>query len=189
MSTARCLSGIFVGAAVTVSGGLVAASAAASGAAGAAVLNLAGHVGYVASEAAKVGALGGGIVGSALSIAATVAMYRGFFGDPRVLAVRGFDKGDPVKNKKCETNAIFPYVGGVVACGLTGYGFMNSTGATIMNLARTAASFAVGGAITAIPTSCLLYAIAMPLTIAAGGAILHAVRPDPEGLEIQFVPS
>ncbi|HVY53399.1 MAG TPA: hypothetical protein VHA13_02650 [Gammaproteobacteria bacterium] len=121
-------------------GGIGAGLFAASGAVGSAVLGAAGHAGYSVAEAAKIGAIGGAILGSTTGL---VTSHTGFFSE---------------KHKKRTLVAqTASYAAGNMVGGLLGFAALKAvTGATAMTLGKTMAAFAVGGAITMIPAAAVL---------------------------------
>jgi hypothetical protein len=149
----------------TVGGGVVAGAAsaalnAASGAAGAAILSASGYADYSPLEGAQMGAIGGAILGGAGGalagcLAGTAAMF-------------GRSSNDSAKTSAKSSGIASGYVGGAVLAGLTGYGVLNAVSSeTVMSLAKTAAAFAVGGAVTMIPATCALICIFVPCVAGA----------------------
>lgn len=129
----------------TIYSGVYAAGGAADGFTGASVLKAAGHAGFDPLTAANMGAIGGAIYGAAF----------GLFAPCRFFANQNSEK--KTDNSLSLVNVAFAVaniVAGVaiaVLFGLTGYGVVSSLGQeTGMNLANTAASFAVGEAVSVI---------------------------------------
>ena len=145
--------GAVVGTAV-VGGALFAGFGAASGWAGASILKAAGCAGFLPSTATTMGAIGGAIEGSVLG-----AGYR-LFAPCR-------SQNSQNKNNTNFLTEVKVAAAGAVLAGLTGYGVMSSLDlATGMNLANTAASFAVGGPVTLISLTIAMIAIAMAIAMA-----------------------
>lgn len=130
-----------------------------SGAVGAEILDAAGHSGYHPIEAAKMGAIGGAVLYGASGVLTGA------------LASCGLFSSSENSNKNRSNESIAGYAASMVLTGLTGYGIMNSGDyQTVMELGQTAASFAVGGAITAIPAGCGLVCLALPIVLAITAA-------------------
>ena len=98
------------------------------GAAGAAILNLAGHEGFDVAACAKMGAVGGAIIGGA----------SGFLTSGLILC------GIKLSQEKAQLVSV---VLSSVVNGLVGYGIFNSFEASAMTAGTVAASFAVGSAV------------------------------------------
>ena len=138
-----------------VFGGTSAATTAFAGGIGAAILNSAGHDGYIPIEAAQMGAAGGAVLGGSVGVLAGTMAACGLFG------------GSDESNKSNSQGALCGYVSSTVVTGLVGYAIMNTANQeTGMPLAQTAASFAVGGAVTMLPAGCALICIATPFALA-----------------------
>lgn len=154
MSLRNFFKGATVGA--VIGGGVSAGLTAASGATGAAILSSSGYTGYVASEAAKMGAIGGSIFGS------ITGALRGGLSNLGL-----FKKKEEEKDNNGIWESAISYTGGSVLGGLIGYGVLNSASVTVMELGQAAASFAVGGAVTMIPASCAIICICLPIAACA----------------------
>ncbi len=141
-----------------VLGSMGAAAGAFAGGVGAAILKSSGYDGYNPIEAAQMGAVGGAVLDGSVGVLVGALASCGLFSSS--------NKSD---NKESNTKqTAVGYVAGTVIAGLTGYGIMNAgNNETVMQLAQTAASFAVGGAVTMIPASCALICITVPLVVAA----------------------
>lgn len=105
------------------------------------------------------GAIGGAVLYGASGVLAGSLASCGLFSSST----------DSDKNKT--TESVAGYAASIVLTGLTGYGIMNSGDyQTVMKLGQTAASFAVGGAITPIPAGCGLVCLALPIVLAITAA-------------------
>ena len=171
------LTGSVVGAGIF--GGLGAGLGAASGAAGAAILSAAGNAGYVVAEATTMGAVGGAILngpfGALYGCTAGALAANGFFGE------NNKEEG----TTKAQTNcSIVGYVGSMTLGGLIGWGVLNSGNlATAMDLGRTAAALAVGGAVTAIPASYAIMCMAIPLVMSAAACAMALDQSNKEEMQ------
>lgn len=159
---AGCLSGTVIGG--TVVGGINATLGALSGLVGAKVLESAGHVGYVASEAiaatatgsviltAPIGALTGGCLGTALAF--------GFF------TSNNSDKKKSSNSCAQVVGTAAIYAGAQALSAVIGRDVLiNNEMDFTMSTAKVAASAAVGGAITSIPVSITLICCAGAIAI------------------------
>ena len=152
MSLKNCAYGFFGGA--IVGGAISAALGAAAGATGAAILKASHYDGYDVDEATQMGAIGSAILGGG------VAAIKG--------ALAGCCETNTTNSDKKNgfiTSTIL-YAGDMVLGGLTGYGVMNATSATAMNLGQTAAALAVGSAVTMIPVILVTMCICLPIVAA-----------------------
>ena len=142
-----------------VYGAMGAAAGAFAGGVGASILNKAGYGGYVPLEAAQMGAIGGAVLSGAAGVVAGTLRSCGLFSNP--------SNENQGESNNSQHQAV-TYAAHAVLAGLVGYGIMNATShETVMQLAETAASFAVGGAVTMMPATWGLTCIALPLAAAA----------------------
>ena len=125
---------------------------AATGAIGAAVLSTVGFPGFAAWEAARMGAIGGSMLGG----------VSGFFGSR--------ERHRPAR--------IGGSVVGSIVGGLIGYGVLNAVAPTAMNLAGTALAFAVGTPIVgvAILLAALTVVVALACCCIPVAAAAHAAN-------------
>ncbi|MFI4919366.1 MAG: hypothetical protein ACHP65_07400 [Legionellales bacterium] len=138
--------------ATIVSGALSSALMTASGAVGASILDIK-YSDYDLSEAVKMGAVGGAILGAAEGV---LGFCQNMLSNP---------SNQEEQNSKSDCmKGITAYTIHAVASGLIGYGILyaNDDQAT-MGASQTAAAFAVGGAVTAIPTTISLLCCCLPL--------------------------
>lgn len=133
------------GGAVTI-GVLDAGLSALSGAVGAAILKSDGYDNYDPLEGAQMGAIGGAVLGSASGLISGALTGCGFFKKEE-------EKSKASSGTICQQAVL--YSAGMVLSGMTGYGIMNVSHELIMDLGKTAAAFAVGGAVTMLPVACV----------------------------------
>ena len=147
------LGGLFAG----VGAGL----AAASGAAGAKILDELGCENYNYKEAAEMGAVGGailnGIVGASVGCMAGALAGSSLFNSKQ----RDRESGCSVS---INCGVPYGYIGSMTLSGLIGYGLRAET---VMNLGTTAAAFALGSLVTAIPVAAATICICIPLAVSA----------------------
>ena len=91
-----------------VCGATSAATTAFAGGIGAAILNSAGHDGYIPIEAAQMGAAGGAVLGGSVGVLAGTMAACGLFGS------------SDESNKSNSKGALCSYIGGTVITGLIG---------------------------------------------------------------------
>lgn len=163
---------VFIGMGLGATGGaaLSAGVGALSGSVGAAIMNSAGHAGYAVTEATQMGAVGGAVLGGGSGL----IVGAGLGGE--------LSSSKEVNKKSSESicSSLLAYTGGAVIGGLTGFGIMKAAGSiSIMGLGETAASFAIGGAVTMIPASVAILCIALPLALCAVACIKEEETPRP----------
>lgn len=136
-----------------------------SGLTGAAILDAAGYEGYNATEAAIMGVLGGSITG--LPVGVIVSCVAG-------AACMGMLAGSskPEVNTKSSSCSVTSYIVSGVLAGLIGHAIMNPQ----MELAQTAAAFAVGSALTCIPVSLILLCMVLPMVLGSACLAAKAVQ-------------
>lgn len=151
-------------------GAATSAATAVSGAMGAITLEKSGYDEYSIPDGARTGAVGGAIVGTCMGSYAAISTSFGLFANNR-------DNRHDDNTCSCFIKAAVGYVGASVIGGLVGYGVMQAAHVeTIMDVAQTAATFAVGGAVSMVPVA----AIAVCLGLACGTAIGAALHHTPD---------
>ena len=131
--------------------GFFAGTAAAAGTIGSSVLSTLGYSGYVVSESAKMGLLGGGIIGGGVGL-----MMGG-------LTAMGIFRGEnPDNHNLTMLNIARSYLESMIIAGILGQGLTDG-----MGLGETAATFFTGGFITMLPASVVTNYIALPIVLRA----------------------